>query len=66
MADDVPSIWVKVPKECLLVPDYQEPTYKGIICPHGKRRRDYCADCGGSQICCHRKIKTVCRTCKES
>jgi hypothetical protein len=33
-------------------------------CLHGKRK-DYCKECGGSQICQHGKIKSACKECSS-
>ena len=48
---DVPNVWQIVPKSYFIDDGYPEPNIIGILCPHGKKRRDYCVDCGGSQIC---------------
>ena len=34
-------------------------------CCHG-RRKDYCHDCGGTQICLHDKRKLECKDCNGS
>ena len=31
-------------------------------CPHGKQR-NYCKECGGSQICEHGRIRSQCKEC---
>ena len=61
------DIWVKVPKEQMLDGDgYPELHTKGILCPHGHKRPDYCVLCGGSQICPCKRIKSSCKTCNGS
>lgn len=37
-----------------------------LPCPHGKRRRDQCRDCLGTDFCEHDRIKYECRDCKGS
>jgi len=32
-------------------------------CPHGRERKSRCPDCGGSEICEHRRIRAICGPC---
>ena len=61
------DIWVKVPKNEMLGEDEcPSINFKGIMCPHNKKRRDYCAECGGSQICPCGNVKAICKKCYGS
>jgi len=65
--DYFPDVWVKVPKDKMLSEEECPPTtFRSIMCPHNKTRRDYCAECGGSQICPCGNIKAICKQCKGS
>ena len=41
------------------------PVLKAYECIH-THRRDYCHECGGSQICRHHKFKALCKECDGS
>ena len=39
------------------------PNIRSIYCLHGKRK-NYCAPCGGSQMCEHGRVRVACKDCQ--